>query len=75
MEVIMADVNSSDAALNETTDKAANNDTNVSTNTTDSSDNFAVEGTGKYGDTPDGGGNQDPESTGQRGNTGGATPI
>lgn len=69
----MADVDSSDPTVNETTDKAGNDDTIV--NTTNSDDNFAVEGTGKYGDNAGGAGNQNPESTGQRGNTSGATPI
>lgn len=69
----MADVNSSDPTPNETTDKAGNDDTNV--NTTNSGDNFAVEGTSKYVDNPGGGGNQNPESTGQRKNTMGETPI
>jgi len=77
MEVRMADGNSSDPTLNETTDKADSDDTNVNTNvnTTNSGDNSAVEDTSKYGDTPGGGGNQNPESTGRRENTGGATPI
>ena len=66
----MADVNSSDPTLNETTDEAANDDTNV--NTTNSVDTFAVEGSGKYVDTPVGGGNQDPEKPG---NTSGERPI
>lgn len=69
----MADVNSSDPTLNETTDKNGNDDTNA--NTANSGDNLAVEGSGKYGDNPEGGGNQNPESTDQRGNTSGATPI
>lgn len=76
MEVRMADVNSSDPTLNETTDKAGkagNDDTNI--NTTNSGDNFAVESTGKYGDSLGGGANQDPEGKDQRGNTSGATPI
>jgi len=73
MEVRMADVNSSDPTPNETTNTTGNDDTNV--NTTNSGDNFAVEGIGKYGDNPGGGDNQNPESTSQQGNTSGATPI
>jgi hypothetical protein len=73
MEVRMADINSSDPKPNETTNTTGNDDTNVTT--TDSGDNFAVEGTGKYGDNPVGVGNQNPQSTDQRRNTSGATPI